>query len=119
MGSQTASCPVETAVNAIGGKWKIVILHHLSVHGASRFNELRRAFAQVTQRTMTRQLRELEEDGLIVRTVYPVVPFRVEYALSDTGATLIPLLEQLKDLGNVLMVRNDARPNQELSQKSF
>lgn len=93
------TCPVEVTVKLIGGKWKLVILYQLANHGTKRFNELRRIFPEVTQRMLTRQLRELEEDGLVNRKVYPEVPPKVEYSLSDTGKSLIPLLLQLRDWG--------------------
>ncbi|CAN7278916.1 helix-turn-helix domain-containing protein [Paenibacillus sp. LjRoot153] len=92
-------CPVEAAVRLIGGKWKIVILYHLSEQGTKRFNELRRIVPDATQRTLTRQLRELEDVGLITRKIYPEIPPRVEYTLSESGKSLIPLLAQLKDWG--------------------
>lgn len=91
-------CPVELALELIGGKWKGVILHHL-LDGTRRFNELRRMMPAVTQRMLTLQLRELEEHGVIARTVYPEVPPRVEYALTDFGRTLQPVLAGLRDWG--------------------
>lgn len=87
-------CPVEAALEALGGKWKGLILFHLK-DGKRRFNELRRLIPDVTQRTLTRQLRELEMDQIIMRTVYPEVPPRVEYELTDFGKTLIPILDAL------------------------
>ncbi len=87
-------CPVEAALEALGGKWKGLVLFHLK-DGKRRFNELRRLIPDVTQRTLTRQLRELERDRIVARTVYPEVPPRVEYVLTDFGKTLIPILEAL------------------------
>jgi DNA-binding HxlR family transcriptional regulator len=91
-------CPVEAALELIGGKWKGVALFHLS-DGTKRFNELKRLAGTVTQRTLTKQLRELEADGLISRTVYPVIPPKVEYALTQKGRSLIPVLGALRDWG--------------------
>ncbi len=91
-------CPVEAALELIGGKWKGVVLYHLS-DGTKRFNELKRLSGSVTQRTLTKQLRELEADGLISRTVYPVVPPKVEYALTDKGRSFVPVLMALRDWG--------------------
>ena len=91
-------CPVEAALELIGGKWKGVALFHLA-DGTKRFNELKRLAGSVTQRTLTKQLRELEADGLISRTVYPVVPPKVEYALTQKGESLIPVLTALRDWG--------------------
>ncbi|MEX3007330.1 winged helix-turn-helix transcriptional regulator [Hoeflea sp. TYP-13] len=91
-------CPVEATLELIGGKWKGVILYHL-FDGTKRFNELKRNVGDVTQRMLTKQLRELEADGLIERKVYAVVPPRVEYSLSDKGRTLAPIIEALKSWG--------------------
>lgn len=92
-------CPVEACLEVIGGKWKGVVLFHL-LGGTKRFNELRRLVPGVTQRMLTRQLRELEEDGVVARKVYPEVPPKVEYALTDFGRTLEPLLHQLQRWGS-------------------
>ena len=96
-------CPVEAALEIIGGKWKGVVLFHL-LDGTLRFNELHRAVGDVTQRILTKQLRELEADGLVARKVYPVVPPKVEYSLTEKGHSLGPILNALRDwsLENVL-----------------
>ncbi len=91
-------CPVEATLAVIGGRWKAVILFHL-VDGTKRFNELRRLCPDVTQRMMTLQLRELEADGIVHREVYPEVPPRVEYSLTELGATLGPLLTAMRAWG--------------------
>ncbi len=91
-------CPVEAALSLISGKWKGVVLWHL-LQGTLRFNEIRRRLPDVTQRMLTNQLRELEADGFIVRTVYPQVPPKVEYSLSERGRSLEPVLMALKDWG--------------------
>nr|WP_062264369.1 helix-turn-helix domain-containing protein [Endozoicomonas arenosclerae] len=88
------ACPVEVALNIIGGKWKGVILYKLRV-GTLRFSELKKLMPRVTQRMLTLQLRSLEEDGLISRTIYPEVPPRVEYSLTELGETLSPVIDQL------------------------
>lgn len=93
------ACPVEGTLELIGGKWKGVILFHL-MGGTLRFNELRRRIKNVTQRMLTNQLRELEANGLIVRTVYAEVPPKVEYALTDLGRTLEPIILALKAWGD-------------------
>ena len=92
-------CSVEAAISLIDGKWKCVILYHL-LSGTLRFNEIRRHVPSVTQRTLTNQLRELEMDGLIVRTVYAQVPPKVEYSLSELGRTMVPVLSALKEWGD-------------------
>lgn len=92
-------CPVEATLTYLDGKWKGVILFHL-MDKTLRFNELRRHLPAITQRMLTKQLRELEESGLISRTVYPVVPPRVEYALTPLGSTLKPVIRALAAWGD-------------------
>ncbi len=87
----TPGCSVEAAIGLIDGKWKSIILWHL-LAGTMRFNEIRRQVVNCTPRMLTHQLREMEQDGLITRTVYPQVPPKVEYALSDLGRTMEPIL---------------------------
>ena len=94
----TFRCPVEASLDIIGGKWKALILFHL-LGGTKRFNELRRLLPKVTQRMLTRQLRELEKDKLVERTVYPEVPPKVEYSLSEFGMTVEPILRLLQNWG--------------------
>jgi DNA-binding HxlR family transcriptional regulator len=91
-------CPVEAALDLIGGKWKAVILFRL-MEGTKRFNQLQRLIPHITRRMLTLQLRELEEDKLIFRKVYQQVPPKVEYSLTEAGLTLQPLLIALKDWG--------------------
>lgn len=92
-------CPVETTLSFLDGKWKGVILYHLLTGGTLRFSELRRRLQAVTQRMLTKQLRELEEQGLVMRTVYPVVPPRVDYALTPLGQSLRPVIMVLEQWG--------------------
>lgn len=92
-------CSVEAAIGLIDGKWKSVVLFHL-LAGTLRFNQLRRQLAHVTPRMLTNQLRELEEDGLIVRKVYAQVPPKVEYSLSPLGHSMAPILLALKSWGD-------------------
>lgn len=91
-------CPIETTLEVLGGKWKGMVLHRL-MFGTLRFNELRRMLPHVTQRMLTRQLRELERDGVIRRRVYAEVPPRVEYSLSEFGLSLKPILLLMGDWG--------------------
>ena len=91
---KTYHCPVEAALDVIGGKWKPLILWALGDQ-VMRFGELQKALPGVNTKMLTKQLRELEEDGVIWRKVYPEVPPRVEYAITDFGRTLIPILEAL------------------------
>jgi DNA-binding HxlR family transcriptional regulator len=91
-------CPVEVAIAVIGGAWKMTAVKHL-YERTHRFGELRRAVGPVTPRVLTRQLRELEADGVVERKVYPEVPPRVEYSLTPLGRTLGSLVEQLDEWG--------------------
>jgi DNA-binding HxlR family transcriptional regulator len=95
-------CPIEASLDVIGNKWKGVILYHL-MKGRKRFNELKRLIPSVSQRMLTHQLRELEQDNVIVREVYPEIPPRVEYSLSDLGKNLQPILSALEDWGRQVM----------------
>ncbi|GHH03913.1 helix-turn-helix domain-containing protein [Comamonas sp. JC664] len=92
------NCEVESALGVIGGRWKGVVLYWL-LKGTHRFGELRKRLPNCSQRMLTLQLRELEEDGLVKRTVYPEVPPRVEYALTPFGQSLEPVLLGLRDWG--------------------
>jgi len=94
----STACPTEVALEVVGGKWKLVILEHL-VGGVQRFGQLQRALPAVTARMLTRQLRELEADQLVRRTVYPQVPPKVEYSLTEVGRSLEPVLSQLRAWG--------------------
>lgn len=93
------ACPVEFTLDVIGGKWKGVILYHL-IEGTKRFNEFRRICPNITQRMLTLQLRELEEDGIIHREVYQQVPPKVEYSLTEFGRTLEPIILLMKQWGD-------------------
>ncbi|SOC39532.1 HxlR family transcriptional regulator [Rhizobium subbaraonis] len=91
-------CAVEATVHVAGGKWKPIIIHYL-IGGTKRFGELRRLIGGITQRSLTLQLRELEECGVITRKVFAEVPPRVEYTLTEFGLTLIPVLSAMKEWG--------------------
>ncbi|NMS91108.1 helix-turn-helix transcriptional regulator [Clostridioides difficile] len=93
------SCPIEATLALIGGKYKTLILWHLK-DTILRFNELRKLIPKATPKMLTQQLRELEADGLIIRVVYPVVPPKVEYSLSDFGKSIIPILDCMCDWGS-------------------
>lgn len=92
------SCPVETTLMLISSKWKVLILRDL-IHGAMRFGELQRSVGNVSQKVLTAQLRQMENDGLLTRLVYAEVPPRVEYALTDLGRSLKPVLDAMSDWG--------------------
>jgi DNA-binding HxlR family transcriptional regulator len=91
MADKQVSCLVETTLDVIGGRWKVLILQQL-FGGVKRFNELRRALAGITHKTLTQQLREMESDGIINRKLYPQVPPKVEYSLTPLGKTLKSVL---------------------------
>lgn len=93
------ACPVATTVALIGSKWKLLIIRNLQSR-PWRFNELRKDLAGISQKSLTDSLRSLEEDGLITRTVYPEVPPRVEYALSELGRSLQPILNAMAAFGS-------------------
>lgn len=88
------ACPIGTAINIIGGKWKIPILYTLR-EGTLRFNELQKALPTVTQKMLTQQLREMESDGLVSRKIYAEVPPKVEYTITELGQKLEPILDSL------------------------
>lgn len=94
----TYHCPVEATLELIGGKYKALILFHL-IDSTLRFNELQKLIPQATPKMLTQQLRELEKDSLISRTVYPVVPPKVEYQLTDFGKSIIPIITAMCDWG--------------------
>lgn len=91
-------CYIEAALDVIADKWKGVILYHL-LDQPKRFNELKRTFPELSQRILTRQLRELEADGVISRKIYPEIPPKVEYSLTDVGKLLEPTLLSLESWG--------------------
>lgn len=91
-------CPVETTLRIMSGKWKGIILYRL-VSGKKRFSELKRMMPAISYRSLTLQLRQLEEDGIIERLVFPEVPPRVEYSLSPLGLSMIPIIESMYDWG--------------------
>ena len=91
-------CPVATTVQLIGNKWKLLIIRNLLVR-PWRFNELHKDLEGISQKVLTDSLRSLEQDGLVTRTVYAEVPPRVEYALSDLGLSLKPILDAMQDWG--------------------
>ncbi len=92
------ACPVETTLTLISDKWKVLILRDL-MPGKKRFSELKRSIGNVSQKVLTAQLREMEKSGIVKRTVYPEVPPRVEYELTELGYSLKPILDAMWDWG--------------------
>ena len=98
MGEKLPPCPVETTLSLISNKWKVLILRDL-MSGTRRFGELRTSIGHITQKVLTSNLRDMEEQGLLTRTVYAEVPPRVEYTLTELGRSLNPILQAMSDWG--------------------
>ncbi len=98
-------CSVEAALAVIGGRWKAVIIFHLINSKLMRFGELQKSIPKVSQRMLTSQLRELEEDGVVHRKVYAQVPPKVEYSLTEYGESLVPLMYALRQWGEIHIQR--------------
>lgn len=95
---QLPACPVETTLTLISDKWKVLILRDL-LPGTKRFGELKKSIGHVSQKVLTAQLRQMEQNGLLTRTVYPEVPPRVEYSLTELGYSLKPILDAMSTWG--------------------
>jgi DNA-binding HxlR family transcriptional regulator len=110
--SKASHCPVEVTLSVIGGKWKPLILWHLSEGGVRRFLELQRTIPGITRKMLTQHLRELERDGVVARQIFDEMPLRVEYSLTKYGQTLRPLMRVLCDWGSkhkAHVARNDPK----------
>lgn len=99
------ACPVETTLTLISNKWKVLILRDL-MPGTKRFGELKKSVGNVSQKVLTAQLREMEQSGLLIRTVYPEVPPRVEYTLTELGRSLKPVLNAMWNWGEEYQAQN-------------
>ena len=104
VGKDLPACPVETTLMLISDKWKVLILRDL-LPGTKRFGELRRSVGGVSQKVLTAQLRQMEDSGLLTRTVYPEVPPRVEYTLTELGYSLKPILDAMRNWGEEYRAR--------------
>lgn len=105
-------CHFELTLQLIGGKWKLLVIYFLSLQEVIRFSQLRRALPEISERMLVRQLRELEEDGLVHREVYGTVPPRVDYSLTPLGVSLVPIMESLKAWGSMYeKSRSPAEPD--------
>ena len=102
----SSTCPAELTLAMIGGRWKIPIIFHL-LAGRQRFSQLARSLNGVTQKMLTQQLREMERNGLVTRNVYPQVPPKVEYSLTELGASLKPVVEAMCQWGELHGMRRD------------
>lgn len=101
-------CPVETTLSLIGDKWKVLILRDL-IEGTKRFGELKKSINSISQKVLTQQLRNMEEDGLVERNVYAEVPPRVEYTLTELGLSLKPILDSMLKWGEEYKVKINER----------
>lgn len=99
MDDKVFNCEKELTLSVIGGKWKMLVLWHLGKGGTKRFGELKSLIPGITQRMLVNQLRELEEDQIVHREVYPVVPPKVEYSLTEQGKSLMPILDSMYEWG--------------------
>ncbi|WP_298831017.1 helix-turn-helix domain-containing protein [uncultured Planococcus sp.] len=106
LGEKSFNCEKELTLSIIGGKWKMLILWHLGKEGTKRFGELKNLMPGITQRMLVTQLRELEEHLIVHREIYPVVPPKVEYSLTDQGRSLIPILDSMYEWGKDYMEHN-------------
>lgn len=93
------NCEKELTLSVISGKWKITMLYYLSINGVLRFSEIKRLFPTITHKVLTNQVRELEEDGVVQREVFPEVPPRVEYRLTKLGESLMPIIMMMYEWG--------------------
>ncbi len=103
--NELPACPVETTLTLISDKWKVLILRDL-LSGTKRFGELKKSVGNVSQKVLTAQLRQMEGSGLLIRTVYPEVPPRVEYTLTDLGYSLKPVLDAMWSWGEEYKAKN-------------
>lgn len=99
MSKELPACPVEITLQLISSKWTVLIIRELST-GTKRFGELKNSLENISQKVLTNNLKEMEQNGLLIRKVYPEVPPRVEYSLTETGRSLQPILDSMFDWGN-------------------
>ena len=104
--NKESACPIQPIVDMLGGKWKLFILYQL-LQGTKRYGELRRLVPNATERMLTLQLRELEAAGVVLRTVYPEVPPKVEYSLTELGWSLEPLLQTMLNWSEKYLIKAD------------
>jgi DNA-binding HxlR family transcriptional regulator len=98
MGGETFYCALDVTMNFVGGKWKAIVLWYLR-KGAKRFGEIKKLIPPITEKMLSLQLKELEKDGIVKRTIFAEVPPRVEYELTEEGKTLLPLIEEIAAWG--------------------
>ena len=108
MKKELPACPVELTMGLIDNKWKVIIVRDL-LTGTKRFGELKKSVTGITQKVLTNNLRQMEQDGLVKRKVYPEVPPRVEYSLTETGLSLKPILDSMVKCGNQYREKNQKK----------
>lgn len=108
------NCEKELTLSILSGKWKIVILWHLGVEGPHRFSDLQRLFPKISHKILTNQLRELMEDGIVHREVFPEVPPKVEYSMTELGMTLVPIVEMMYEWGKkrIEQIKQEIKPSE-------
>ncbi|WP_219225321.1 winged helix-turn-helix transcriptional regulator [Pedobacter antarcticus] len=99
LGARTFDCPIELTSTAINGKWKLLIIYRLSLQQQIRFGQLKKEVKGVSEKMLIQHLKEMEKDGLVERKVYPVVPPKVEYYLTEAGRSFIPVLDMMRNWG--------------------
>ncbi len=97
------TCPIEYTLSIMGGKWKLLILYHLMTGNVKRYGELKRSITGITHKMLSAHLKELENDGIVLRKEYPQVPPKVEYSITYKGATLLPIFAKMYEWGKVNM----------------
>ena len=112
------TCPVEATLRLVGGKYKAVILWHLMDAGTLRYHELHRRIPRATDKMLAQQLRELERDGLLRRAVYPVVPPKTEYSLTDFGRSLAPILDEMCRWGEWYLAQRSSASSSQSSKRA-
>lgn len=106
LNNRTYTCPIDVTLGFIGGKWKILVLGHLQQFGERGYSDIRKALPSASEKMLSQQLRELERDKLIEKTVLSRKPYRVHYRLSDTGKSLAPLISFLSNWGIAYLKEN-------------
>lgn len=117
LGEKMFNCEKELTLSIIGGKWKMLVLWHLGKEGTKRFGELKNLMPGITQRMLVNQLRELEDHLIVHREVYPVVPPKVEYSLTEQGRSLIPILDSMYEWGKDYIENNLENENENENEK--
>ncbi|GKU24406.1 winged helix-turn-helix transcriptional regulator [Clostridium folliculivorans] len=102
-------CPIETTVNLIGDKWKVLIMRDLLLRGTHRFGELKKGITGISEKMLTQQLRDLEQNGLISRKVYSEIPPRVEYSVTELGNSLRPIFDAMHVWGTDYLQKSDEK----------